>query len=107
MSDKARTAEQRRLRKAVGDDALKLMAAMSGILNESVFPLQQQHGEQLRALAAKIETLEGMVRALAKREPATPAEHIARAREMVGLPPGHGPSAFAADGQQRVGAEVV
>lgn len=103
MSEKTRKAEQRRLRKAVGDDAMALMAAMSGILNESVFPLQQQHGEQLRELTQRLETLEGMVKALAKR--------LSEPHDVWQPPPdppnGHGPSAFAVDGQERVGAEVV
>lgn len=120
MSEKTRKAEQRRLRKAVGDDAMALMAAMSGILNESVFPLMQQHGEQLRELAQRLETLEGMVKALAKRE--MPSLTIrGEATVEVGSQPMRDEPPFIAQGVgfervlsengdltiERVGAEVV
>lgn len=101
MSESTRRAAQRRLRKAVGDDAMTLMAAMSGILQESVFPLLQQHGEQLRELTAKIETLEGMVKQLVKRG----SPQLAVMQGPFDQIDRHPDPSIMTD--QRVGAEVV
>ena len=99
MSESTRRAEHRRLRKAVGDDAMKLMAAMSGILDDEIRPTQALMGDTIRTLATKVTTLEGLVVAQAKQiaalERSSPAELIGEARARLGLT------------NQRTGAEVV
>ena len=101
MSEQSRRIEQRKLRKAVGADAMQLMAAMSGILNEDVKPA-------LDRLTQRIVLLEETSARLAAR--LAQLEHWASGSEVVTaelLPSGHGPSAFDVDGQSRTGAEVV
>lgn len=66
MSEGTAKAERRALRKAVGDDAISLMGAMSGILHDQVFPVQQLHDTRLHDLHARLERLEGHVMMLAR-----------------------------------------
>lgn len=88
MSEKTRKAEQRKLRKAVGDDAMALMAATANMHAEAkgaIFQLQQRIEEQ----DARIAQLEYRLR-----------ESLEAWREPLNEWPTPQPD-------QRVGAEVV
>lgn len=58
MSEKNIRAERRRLRKAVGEDAMTLMAAMAGVINDDLRPTIALIAQTIQALSAKVETLE-------------------------------------------------
>lgn len=58
MSEKNIRAERRRLRKAVGEDAMTLMAAMAGVINDDLRPTIALMAQTIQALSAKVDALE-------------------------------------------------
>jgi hypothetical protein len=61
VSQFTRRADQRKLRKAVGADAMQLMGSMAGVLSERVFPALEALTRQIQLLDRRMVLLEAMV----------------------------------------------
>ena len=107
MSENQRRAEQRAVRKAVGQDAAKMLQWMATVIDDELKPTIALMAQTITDLSAKVETLE-------KRQIQLAPDAFDRVMKGLGLPTvaeGIGyKRAEMVDGDlsiERVGAEVV